>query len=152
MTFNRDLANKANDKSVVQVVSATYSTLTSSTSTTYADTGLTASITPTSASNKILVIVSQNGVNKAAGNTETSVAIKLLRGASDLIILGADDAYTGTSLQTSIGSVSSVYLDSPNTTSSTTYKTQFKTTVSGQTVKVQLASATSSICLIEVVG
>jgi len=41
---------------VVQIVYASYSTYTSTNSSTYADTGCSASITPTSASNKILVI------------------------------------------------------------------------------------------------
>jgi hypothetical protein len=43
---------------VLQVVNATYSTYTSSSSSTFADTGLTASITPSATSSKILVIVS----------------------------------------------------------------------------------------------
>ena len=42
--------------SVLQVVTATYNISTSTTSGTHADTGLTATITPTSASSKILVI------------------------------------------------------------------------------------------------
>ena len=54
---------------VVQVVNATYNTQASSTSTSYADTGLTASITPSSASNKVLVLFSQAGCHKAGGNT-----------------------------------------------------------------------------------
>ena len=44
--------------SVLQVVQATTSTKASTTSTSYADTGLTASITPSSSSNKVLVIIS----------------------------------------------------------------------------------------------
>jgi hypothetical protein len=44
---------------VIQVVNAISTTQVSTTSTSYVDTGLTASITPTSASSKILVIVNQ---------------------------------------------------------------------------------------------
>jgi hypothetical protein len=46
---------------VLQVVNASYATRTSSTTSTYADTGLTATITPTAATSKILVIANQNG-------------------------------------------------------------------------------------------
>ena len=42
---------------ILQVVNATYSTQTTSSSSTYADTGLSASITPSSSSSKVLVIV-----------------------------------------------------------------------------------------------
>ena len=48
--------------SVLQVVQAEYSSETSSTSGTYADTGLTATITPTTSSSKILVSVNQNRI------------------------------------------------------------------------------------------
>ena len=47
---------------VLQVVQATYSTQGTSTSTSFTDTGLTASITPSNASNKVLVqVLSKRG-------------------------------------------------------------------------------------------
>ena len=55
--------------SVLQVVQATYSTNVTTGGTTFIDTGLTATITPTSSSNKILVIVCQNGLNVADAAT-----------------------------------------------------------------------------------
>ena len=55
--------------SVLQVVNATYSTYTTTSSSTFADTGLTATITPTSATSKILVLLNVNGVAKETGNT-----------------------------------------------------------------------------------
>jgi len=58
--------------SVLQVVNATYATSTSNNTGTYADTGLTASITPTSASSKILVLANQNGVY-ADGNAQAEL-------------------------------------------------------------------------------
>lgn len=132
--------------SIIQVVQATYSTSTTTSSSSYSDTGLTASITPSSSSNKILVIVAQNGVIKATGNTK--VNIKLFRGATDLTTVnaGATDN-TNTNL---IGTTSIVYLDSPATTSSTTYKTQFSSANNVAFAGVQDSSATSTITLIEV--
>lgn len=133
--------------SVIQVVSATYSTFTTSTSATYADTGLTASITPTSSSSKILVVVSQNGVGKS-GNQQ--VSIRLFRGATNIVQMGEDDGNTGTTTANYFGSVSTAYLDSPATTSSTTYKTQFRTPSGGSAAYVQLGSAVSTITLMEI--
>ena len=120
---------------VIQVVSVDYGTETSSTSTSFADTGLTASITPTSATSKILIIFTQQGCAKYtdAGN---AVRVNLLRNSS--IILNVNDlgAYTGTTDTNNI-SMSASYLDSPSTTSSITYKTQFAARISGNSVYVQ---------------
>jgi hypothetical protein len=134
---------------VLQVVNATYSTQTTSSSSTYADTGLTASITPTSASSKILILVSQNGVAKI---NDTAISLKLLRNSTDLITPAVYGAYTATSLYVDISTIGFGYLDSPSTTSSTTYKTQFKSLSNIATVYVQNNSATSTINLIEIAG
>ena len=53
---------------VLQVVNATYSIQTSTTSTTFVSTGLTATITPTSSSNKILCIYSTGAQNNSSAN------------------------------------------------------------------------------------
>ena len=56
---------------VLQVVNATYSTDTSTTSTSYVDTGLTATITPLFSTSKVLVLISQKifaNVAKREGN------------------------------------------------------------------------------------
>jgi hypothetical protein len=135
---------------VVQIVTASTTTRTTSTSTSYADTTLTASITPTSASNKVLVFVNQSGTYKGSGNVNSGLAIKLLRDATDLITFATAQNFTGTTIELITSSASTVYLDSPATTSSTTYKTQFKSDVSGIVVAVNDGSAASTICLMEV--
>ena len=136
---------------VLQVVSATYSTVTSSSSSTFADTGLTASITPSSATSKVLVIVSQNGCSKNQTSTNQQLRIQLLRGATQIIADFAGGAtYTGSSLFLYVGSCSANYLDDPNTTSSTTYKTQFRTVGNSDGVSVQTDSSTSTITLLEI--
>ena len=121
--------------SVLQVVYADYGTETSTTSTSFSDTGLTASITPTSATSKILIIFTQQGCAKY-NDAANAVRINLLRGSS--IILNVNDlgAYTGTTDTNNI-SISASYLDSPSTTSSTTYKTQFAARSAGNSVYVQ---------------
>jgi hypothetical protein len=137
---------------VLQVVNATYSTEVSSTTSTFVDTGLTATITPTSATSKILVIVSQMGVSKSGS---TRMHLKLLRGATDILQMSDINAYTGASDFNNIGSVTSSYLDSPATTSATTYKTQFCSQQNVSVVYVQnyasgANNSVSTITLMEI--
>jgi hypothetical protein len=58
--------------------------------------------------------------------------------------------FTSTAIYNYVGSCSTAYLDSPNTTSATTYKTQFKNDVAAAAVGVQTGSATSTITLMEI--
>lgn len=109
---------------VLQVVNATYGTYTITTSSSYVDTGLTASITPTSASSKILCLVNLGGVSRAVANG--SVGFQLVRNSTSIIEFERFAGYNaGGSGENGVGSCSTSYLDSPATTSSTTYKVQF---------------------------
>ena len=131
---------------VLQVVYASYSTDTSSTSATYADTGLTATITPTLSTSKVLVLVQQNGLRKE-GNT--SCNLKLFRGATQILHFAETAGSTATTARNNIGSIGASYLDSPATTSATTYKTQFAAD-NGATQYVQNAAVASTITLLEI--
>ena len=133
---------------VLQVVNATYGTQVDSSSSTFADTNLTATITPTLASSKILVLVNQSGCGKETNNT--SAGIKLLRGATDLITIDPTAGTTASAVRVMVGSVSACYLDTPNTTSATTYKTQFNSNSNNATASVQFANAVSTITLMEI--
>jgi hypothetical protein len=146
-TVLTDTSPKAGN--VIQVVNATTSTVTSSSSATYADTGLTATITPTSATSKILVLVDQNGVGKNASST-IGVDIRLQRSGSTIVNMNFYAAYTGTAIQNNVGSVSTNYLDSPATTSAVTYKTQFANPGATSLVFVQNSGETSTITLLEI--
>lgn len=137
---------------IIQVVQATYGTMVSSSSTTFADTGLTASITPKSTSNKILVSVHQNGCWKSSGNAGSAVGVRLYRDSTGIVDFAVDSGYTGTALEVLLGSEAVIYLDSPNTTSSVTYKTQFKNRVAAAAVQVQTNNVMSTITLMEIVA
>ena len=125
-------------KGIVQVVSTTKTDTFTMSSTTYADvTGLSVSITPTSASNKIYVVASINFNGDAGVNGS---AAQLVRGST---AIGIGDA-AGSRTQASIGGVqgadddypgsgSLTFLDSPATTSATTYKIQVKSSAAGTT-------------------
>ena len=108
---------------VIQVVSANYSTNTSTSSSTFSDTGLTASITPKFSTSKILVMVCLSTPEKNSGNT--SMKSQLLRGASVICYMTDIAQYNGVTTNNLGGYLSVNYLDSPATTSATTYKVQF---------------------------
>ena len=110
---------------VLQVVNSSFSTYISTTSSTFTDFGLNASITPTSAANKILVLVGINGLQRDGASGWGQ--LRLLRGSSFLSAIEGTAGYTGSSGSSGVGGVSINYLDSPSTTSSTNYKIQMAT-------------------------
>lgn len=127
--------------SVLQVVSATKTDTASSSSYTFADiTGLSVSITPSSASNKILIIAS---INLAWANGVSKVGARLMRDSTAIAI--GDTAgsrtratgalYLGTDAYSSF-TCSTNYLDSPASTSALTYKWQFNALDNAGTVYV----------------
>jgi hypothetical protein len=134
--------------SVLQVVNATTSTETTSSSATYADTTLTATITPTSATSKILVIVDQTGCGK--NTTNITIGYKLLRGSTTICSFEPQGGYTDTANHLRFGGTGCNFLDSPATTSATTYKTQFANNSASGIAYSQVASATSTITLMEI--
>jgi hypothetical protein len=135
---------------VLQVVSATTSTAVTNNTNVQADTGLTATITPQSATSKILVLVNQAGCEKTAAANDNGLNIFLYRGASQILQFVYAGGYTGTALQV-ISGFSTVYLDSPATTSATTYKTRFANFTNTAAVIVQVGSIpASTITLMEI--
>ena len=139
---------------VLQVVTATTNTPVTITSTSMTDLGLSASITPTSASSKILVLVNQNLTNYQNTSSSRNFGTQLLRGATiisnKLFYSYAGAAGNGYVELTLDGTY--ILLDSPATTSSTTYKTQGTVSSSADdtTLVGQAGSRTSSITLMEI--
>lgn len=117
---------------VLQVVQATTDTQQSTSSTSFVDiTGLSASITPTSSTNKILIRYRVSGSNNSANNMN---AFQILRD-STAVGNGAQGAsrvkcHSVVRGQYSDGNpwwtTAGEYLDSPATTSAITYKIQYK--------------------------
>ena len=135
---------------IAQVVFGQTNTQLSSSSTTFVTTGLTATITPTLNTSKVLVLVSQNGVQKTVGNSNNGVSLKLLRGATVFSLFGEVLGFTNSAL-VNIVSGSVCYLDTPATTSATTYVTHFAQSFSATAaIEVQSNSAMSTMILMEV--
>ena len=135
------------------------------TSTTYTDiTGMTVAITPSATSSKILVIVQVSG-----GNESAAAYLNLLRGSTEIYKGSQGNAIGASALATrhtggeSTGNNSIIFLDSPNTTSATTYKLQVRCRNTG-TFRLNLnndgasgsgttnAVGASSITVIEIKG
>ena len=138
---------------VLQMVTGTTTTATTISSG-FADTTLTATITPTLNTSKILVMVSQY-VYLAPGSYSICQAyMKLLRGSTDI--------YVPSDIADSVGSYKFIgsdalmtasfsYVDSPATTSATTYKTQGAVAGGGSPALIfQLESVQSNIILLEI--
>lgn len=108
---------------VLQVVQTAYTTVDSTTSVspTMANTGCTASITPSSSTSKILVMMSMPTWH---GNVTQNAFARIMRGSSAAFSGHAGDFWTATG--TGIcGNINIQWLDLPATTSSTTYTAQF---------------------------
>jgi hypothetical protein len=136
---------------VLQVIHASQATAASNSTSTYADTGLSATITPSSATSKVLVLVSQNGLQKSGGNAASRLKLQLLRGATSIAEIADYILFNGSAQEVIDSSATFNYLDSPSTTSATTYKTQFANPQNVASVSVQFNSVgTSHIVLMEI--
>jgi hypothetical protein len=135
---------------VLQVVYGSTSTNTANSTTTYADTTLTATITPTLNTSKVLVIVNQNGCGHGAVNAIEW--LRIMRDSTQILEISDLIGYTA-SATTQFGlSVGATKLDSPATTSATIYKTQFRSEDTN-TVRVQgnnSSTCNSTITLLEI--
>jgi len=146
-TVLTDTSPKAGN--VLQVVSAIKTDTSSTSSQTYADiTGLSVSITPTSSSSKILVLLNVDGSNDNGG-----LAIKLVRNSTDIAIGTAASGnqlnvtltnYYNNTDANSHRSSGITFLDSPATTSATTYKAQFRIGTTGGTGYVNRSTGTDN--------
>ena len=133
--------------SVLQVVNGTTTTTVSTSATSVIDTNLTATITPTSSSSKILVLVSQRVFKTQAASQGANMYLQ--RGATNLLT----DARVGLNDVNTVGGDQKWncnYLDSPATTSATTYKTQFAANNTTGTVYVNLDGNQAQITLMEI--
>ena len=136
---------------VLQVLQATSSTQVNMNSTSYATTGLTLAITPSSTSSKILINFNTCTYNNA---TTTFGVFDIFRGTVSGTSLSGGASYglaqnfsaDGAILTT----VNGMVLDSPNTTNATTYTVGMKRAGTSAVVSAQENSSFGTITLIEV--
>tara|TARA_B100000900_G_C20473492_1_gene672396 strand:- start:393 stop:1058 length:666 start_codon:yes stop_codon:yes gene_type:complete len=143
---------------VLQAVSATTTSVVSNTTTTFADTGLSASIT-ISANSKVLVLCIQHlDVQRGTSSTPCTCAVKLLRGSTDIFAPG-NSKNVGIEGSTDLQKILFLplnfsFLDTGASTGSNTYKLQGKvaTASDGARVRFQDDSNPSTITLLEIAG
>ena len=133
---------------VLQVISATDSTQRTTTSTSYvtASNTLTANITPSATSSKVLILVNTTGYNSASGYTYYTIYRDSSNVASNSSVNELTAVYGDSG--TSIVPLSMKFLDSPNTTSQVTYQAYFK--VQNSTGYFNVNGNTGSIILMEI--
>jgi len=148
---------------ILQVVQGSTSTTVTVSNEAYTDTGLSATITPTNSTSKILVIISQQAQYSRSNNGQ-GIGIKILRDSTVIHApvsnnQGGLTDYVATGDATSINRYfvyNRTLLDSPNTTNAVTYKTQgrpYHDTNSGECSfqnTNSVSNGTSYIQLIEV--
>jgi hypothetical protein len=134
---------------VLQVVQGISSTQVLTSSTSYVTTGLSASITPKFATSKILILVSLPTANQGIS---TSAFFTIYKGSTNL----ASNVFNA--FVQSYGSASTIYnsqimnfLDSPATTSSTTYSVYMQA-YSAQNLAAMINSTIGTITLMEIAG
>jgi hypothetical protein len=136
---------------VLQVVQDDDTSGFSTASTTYQDTGLSVTITPSSASSKVLITVAgaQGYAIHSGSQTIVTANFRLVRTATQLQeIIGGNYNIASSSGMLFYFSPSFGYLDSPATTSATTYKVQAKCETSQSTTVAYTASATQIASII----
>lgn len=128
--------------SVLQVVSATKTDTFSTSSTTFVDvTGYSVSITPISSTSKILIICNLTATAIAGA---FSVQGRLMRNSTPIAVGDASGTRTQASFMWEGGQeanfgIATTFLDSPATTSATTYKIQVRTNSGANTTYVNRA-------------
>jgi hypothetical protein len=139
---------------VLQVVQAVNSTATT-TSAGPVDTGLTATITPKFSTSKILVVYT-HALSAYRSDDNNYAYVYLYRGAT---LLNTQSGMLYTPINLIQASVGFSYLDTPATTSATTYKTQFASRTSSGSAYVTVnksngsgETTSSSIILMEIAG
>jgi hypothetical protein len=136
---------------LLQAVSGATNTQTVIATTTFTDTTLTATITPAAATSKILVLVTQF-VYYSSGSDQ-GFGARLMRDATSIFScinnLGNFYIYNSHNNEGVI-TYNYSYLDSPNTTSATTYKTQVRANFASQNANVNFSGNPASITLLEI--
>jgi hypothetical protein len=141
---------------VLQVVQGSSSTSTTVSSGTYTATTLTQAITPTSATSKILILVSQS-FDYYRNAADQGFGLRIMQNSTAIYTSGSTTANgyfsaTGATAVEAAGFTTINYLDAPGTTSSITYSTQGRphlTTNSGA-ITFQGGSGVSTITLLEI--
>tara|TARA_B110000977_G_scaffold201483_1_gene296307 strand:+ start:1442 stop:2272 length:831 start_codon:yes stop_codon:yes gene_type:complete len=133
--------------SVLQVVHSVITSAFGTSSSSYVDSGLTATITPTSSTSKIFALLSISFQSHGSAGFDGSGNFNIVRGSTQLQQWRQRTySYNGSGVYLAVPN--SVYMDSPATTSATTYKVQILSNAAVSGMNSELGS--SCITLFEI--
>ena len=135
---------------IIQIVQSSTTTPTATTSGSFVTTTLTGSITPSSATSKILVQVNVGWILSTQSTAAGYATFALYRGASSIVSPWFGGPYLPGSNQSIYGSPSGSYIDSPGSASAVTYTLFFNTTSPSVPQTVQASSTPSFMTLYEI--
>ena len=141
--------------SVIQVVQNSFDTQTEITSTSYVSTGLSASITPISSSNKILIFVDLLGDLRFDAEDRSQYGdLDLRRNGTSITERSVRKRSSGTVTNVAPMNFGTIDFDAPNTTSLVTYETFCRTrfTTNNGAFFFNHAAGESTITLMEIAG
>lgn len=135
---------------VIQVVSNTVTTRQSTSSSTFVSTDIAATITPKYSTSKILVMASSTYSNEGAGRSFIATIYRgstNLAGGTDAFVQGLTDGGGGTRIRSGLHMS---YMDSPSTTSATTYTVYFRSSTSNLVELPPLNNVPQTMTLMEI--
>ena len=142
--------------SVLQVVQGTVAQQAILSSASFVDTGVTATITPSSTTSKILVITQHGWSHYQTDNVVITFYLNVLRGSTSIGSKAASQGGAASTTNYFYGALDGTLhvLDSPSTTSAVTYKTQVRagSTSNNMDMKISSGGGLSSITLMEIAG
>jgi len=134
---------------ILQVVNTTSITQRTTTSTSFADSGLSVSITPSSTSSKILIIFSSFGYADTTGQASVYTAYRDSTNLGDSTVGNFKFVNGGSNLE--YGMNFQIY-DSPSSTSAISYTVYHKVTGGGAISYISRSSAPSYLTAMEIAG
>ena len=148
------IATTATAGKILQVVNATTTTTAENTTETFADTGLTATIS-ISANSKVLILTSMQLDVSRSSSVDAAGSVKLLRGSTDIFApsntksFGFEGASSTKALYITL---TSAFLDTGASTGSNTYKTQFRVKSASSNAKIRINddNSPSTMTLMEI--
>ena len=138
---------------ILQVVNTLFNTSTDSSSTSYADTGMSRTITCSATSSKVLILVSHGGLLKESNDEGGKIQLGRTIGGSYTALAMFENDYgrNDSTALNAVGGASTCYLDSPSSTAEITYKTRFANSVSSDSlVRICQNNATATITCMEI--
>jgi len=133
---------------VLQIQHQEITTTVETSSSSFTDTGFTLAITPSATSSKILCVVNLQSIGKAS-STLSAMSVRIVRTSTD-IGRSTNIMYSAGASRYETASI--VKLDSPSTTSATTYKVTFKNRESNAVHFNAYTGDTSTFTLYEIAG